>query len=178
MTKTVRDPRDAWTGRFTDELRLRHIEEKHIEAALESIHEHLADSGETPLETFGDPREYAASLELPNQDEGYGRAITYAAIALAIVSFTVFGIAVTRWLGGEPTPAVIAWTLAGAIVLLGASMWMTVGIARHVVATTFRERFSGEHAGLWGRWAPVAIAIPWVFPIFVATIVFAGALRA
>lgn len=177
MTDTAYDPHATWIRRFADELRLRHVDQKHVDTALDSIREHLTDSGESPSDAFGDPREYAASLELPARDEGYGRAGTYVAIALAVASFLVFGIAVTRWMGGDATPAVIGRTLAGAIVLFAASIWATIGIARHVVEAAIRERFSGNHAGLWGRWAPVAIAIPWVFPAFAAIIVFISALR-
>lgn len=177
MTETAHDPHAAWMKRFADELRLRHVEQEHIDTALDSIREHLTDSGESLNEAFGDPREYAANLDLPTRDEGYGRAGTYAAVAAAVVSFLVFGIAVTRWLDGETTSAVIGWTLASAVVLLASSIWATVGIARHVVDAAIRERFSGTTTDLWERWAPLAIATPFVFPAFAAIIVFIGALR-
>lgn len=177
MTETFYDSHAAWIKRFADELRVRRVEQQQIDTAVDSILEHLTDSSESPSDAFGDPREYAASLELTTRDEGYERAGTYAATVLAIVSFIAFGTAVTRWLAGETTHAVIGWTLAGAIVLLAASICTSVGIARHVVEAAIRERFSGQHAGLWGRWAPVAIAIPWVFPVFAAIIVFVAAIR-
>jgi hypothetical protein len=177
MTQISHDPSAEWIKSFVDELRLRHVEQEQIDHSLGSIREHLGDSGESPGDAFGDPREYAASLELPGRDEGFGRAGSYAAVALAVASFLVFGIAVTRWLDGQSTPAVIGWTLAGAVALLIASIWATVGIARHVVEAAIRERFSDSDAGLWGRWVPVAIATPWVFPAFAAIIVFTGALR-
>lgn len=177
MTTTSHDPRAEWIKSFTNELRQRHVEQEQIDTALGSIREHLDDSGESPRDAFGDPREYAASLELPIRDEGYGRAGSYAAVGLAVVSLLVFGIAATRWLEGETTPSVIGWTLASATTLFAASIWATAGIARHVVAAAVRERFSGSDAGLWERWAPIAIATPWVFPLFAATIVVIGALR-
>lgn len=177
MTETAHDPHAAWIKRFTDELRLRHVEQKHIDTTLDSIREHLTDSGESLNEAFGDPREYAANLDLPTRDEGYGRAGTYAALAASVVSFLVFGIAVTRWFDGEATPAAIGWTLASSVILLASSIWATVGIARHVVDSVIRERFSSTTAGLWERWAPLAIATPSVFPVFAAIIVFVGALR-
>ncbi len=177
MSKSTSAPHAAWVERFTDELRLRHVEQAQVDMALDDIREHLIDSGESADEAFGDPREYAASLELPSRDEGFGRAGSFAASALAVVAFVVFGIAVARWLDGEATPAVIGWTLSGAIVLLAASVWATLGIARHVVDATIRERFAGRNSAPWGRWAPIAIAVPWLFPTFAATIVFIGALR-
>ncbi|SMX77849.1 hypothetical protein BAURA86_00905 [Brevibacterium aurantiacum] len=177
MTETAHDPHAAWMKRFADELRLRHVEQEHIDTALDSIREHLTDSGDSLNDAFGDPREYAANLDLPTRDEGYGRAGTYAAVAAAVVSFLMFGIAVTRWIDGEATPAVIGWTLASAVVLLASSIWATVGIARHVVDAAIRERFSGATAGRWERWAPLAIATPFVFPVFAAIIVFIGALH-
>ncbi|HLS14024.1 MAG TPA: hypothetical protein VK095_05880 [Beutenbergiaceae bacterium] len=176
MSQTTDESHAAWIKRFIDELRLRHVEQAQIDTALDNIREHLNDSGESPNEAFGDAREYAASLELPTRDEGFGRAGSISATLLALVSFVVFSIAVTRWLDGEATPSVIGWTLSGAIVLLAASIWATLGIARHVVDATVRERFTGSDAGLWGRWAPIAITLPWLFPAFAATIVFIGAL--
>lgn len=63
MTETSHDSRTAWTKHFVDELQLRHVDQKEIDTALESVREHLDDSGETPDDAFGDPREYAASLK-------------------------------------------------------------------------------------------------------------------
>lgn len=176
MTETSHDSRTAWTKHFVDELQLRHVDQKEIDTALESVREHLDDSGETPDDAFGDPREYAASLKLPARDEGFGRPGSYAAIGLTVVSFIVFGIAVLRWFDHGATPAVIGWTIAGTIGLLTGSIWMTIGLARHIVEATLRQRFKGSDAQLWGRWGPVAIAIPWVFPTFAAAIVLICAL--
>lgn len=177
MTRTALDPLAGWTKTFTEELRLRNVDQKHINIALDSIREQLTESGELPGDALGDPREYAASLGLPSHDRSYGRSSTFLAIALAVASLLVFGIAVNHWLVAGATPTVIGWTLMGAVILLGASIWASVEIARNVVEAAIRERFSGDNARLWDRWAPIAIVTPWAFPAFATIIVLISALR-
>jgi len=177
MTETTQHVHQVWIGEFTNELQLRHVDDQQIKDAVLSVREHLADSGDDPRTAFGHARDYAASLSLPTRDEGFSRAGLLTAIILAVASFLTFGITVTRWVGGDDTLAVIFWTIVGATVLLAASVWLTVGIARHVVDAAIRERFSGTEAGKWSRWAPLAIAIPWTFPIFAAIVFTASVLR-
>lgn len=178
MTETTKDPHHRWVEEFADELRLRHVEETQVSDALGNVREHLTDSGQSPAAAFGNPREYAASLGLPSRDEGLGRAGSLAGVFTASASFLAFGFAVTRWIDGDNSSAVIIWTLGAAAVMLAASVWLTISIARHVVDTAVRERFTGTGAGLWGRWAPLAIAAPWVFTIFAAVFLAVSALRA
>lgn len=54
-----------WFDDFTAELRLLDVPGDAIGDALASAREFLADSGGTPTEVFGDPHEYAQSLDLP-----------------------------------------------------------------------------------------------------------------
>lgn len=56
---------DTWIDDFTLALRLRAVRGDAIGDAVAVVREHLADSGETATEAFGDPRSYAAQLELP-----------------------------------------------------------------------------------------------------------------
>ena len=140
-------------------------------------HEHLADSEESPASAFGHPREYAAHLDLPTSTDVIGKAGSFLTILLAIASFIVFAITADQWIEGNQSVSTIAWCLSGAFVLLAASITLTIGIARHVIQATIRERFAGETAPLWGRWAPLAIAVPWLFPIFAALIISASLLK-
>lgn len=52
---------DAWREAFVLELRLREVPGSVIGEALAEVDAHCADSGQTPLEAFGDPVRYAAS---------------------------------------------------------------------------------------------------------------------
>lgn len=177
MSETTKDPYHRWINDFTDELRLRHIDKTHVSDALDGVREHLSDSRQTPSAAFGDPREYAASLNLPAHDNGFGRTGSLAAVFVCSASFLSFGIAITHWMTGENHLDVILWTLGSAAILLAASVWLTISIARHVVAVAVRERFNGNNAGRWSRWAPIAIAAPWTFPIFAAVLVAVSALN-
>lgn len=168
---------DAWLTDFADELHLRHVEERHISDAKRMVHEHLSDSEESPASAFGHPREYAASLDLPTRTDGIGNAGSFLTILLAIASFIVFAIMANQWIEGDQSTSTIAWCLSGAFVLLAASITLTIGIARHAIQTTIRDHFTGETAPLWSRWAPLAIAMPWLLPIFAALIVSISALR-
>lgn len=80
-------------------------------------------------------------------------------------------------MSGENHFGVIVWTLGAATALLAASVWLTISIARRVVAAAVRERFTGTNSGRWSRWAPIAIATPWTFPIFAAVLVAVSALH-
>lgn len=177
MSETTKGPYQRWINDFTDELRLRHIDKTHASDALDGVREHLSDSRQTPSAAFGDPREYAASLNLPAHDDGVGRTGSLAAVFLASASFLSFGIALTYWMTGENRLGVILWTLGSATILLAASVWLTISIARHVVASAVRERFNGNDAGRWSRWAPIAIAAPLTFPIFATVLVAVTALN-
>lgn len=53
MTETTKDPHHWWIKEFTDELRLRHVEEAHVSEALDGVREHLSDSGQIPSVAFG-----------------------------------------------------------------------------------------------------------------------------
>ena len=178
MSETTKDPSHRWISDFTDELRLRHVNKTQASDALDGVREHLSDSSQTPSVAFGDPREYAASLNLPTHDQSFGRTGSLAAVLLASGSFLSFGIAITYWLTDANHLDVILWTLGSAAILLAASVWLTISIARHVVAAAVRQRFSGDDAGRWSRWTPIAIAAPWTFPIFAAVLVAVTAISA
>lgn len=61
-----------WFDDFTVELRLLDVPGDAIGDALASAREFLADSGGTPAEVFGDPHEYAQSLDLPREPVSRG----------------------------------------------------------------------------------------------------------
>ena len=57
-----------WIDDMVVELRLRDVTGAAIGDAVASVESHCADSGETPREAFGDPREYASSLTFAEDD--------------------------------------------------------------------------------------------------------------
>lgn len=58
----------AWLDEMTVELRLRNVRGTAIGDAVAAVEAHLAESGETPQEAFGDPRAYARSLEFAPEE--------------------------------------------------------------------------------------------------------------
>ncbi|MFI8413825.1 hypothetical protein ACIGB6_15325 [Paeniglutamicibacter gangotriensis] len=167
-----------WTEEFSHELRLRQVSGEEINEAISTVDEHLNDSKQSASDAFGNPRDYAASLGLSPTDDGSSRGRVLIAAVVATLSFLAFGLSVSRWISGEGSSAAIICTLGAGGLMLAASALLTLGIARQVVEATVRERFTGASAGLWSRYAPAAIALPWVFPIFAAVIVVVGVLRA
>ncbi len=64
-THTHTDDTRSWLDELAVELRLRHVRGEAIGDAVSSVESHLAESGESATEAFGDPRSYAESLEFP-----------------------------------------------------------------------------------------------------------------
>lgn len=53
-----------WVDQFIVELRMRDVPGSEVGQQVETVYSHCMDSGETPSGAFGDPVEYARSLEL------------------------------------------------------------------------------------------------------------------
>lgn len=90
-----------WLDQLTMELRLNDVSGKSIGDALATVEEFLSDSGQSPEEAFGTPREYAAELS--------GGAIkpikkdmksTVSLSTANLVVFLVFSAALSPWLEG------------------------------------------------------------------------------
>ena len=177
MTQVGHAHHRRWTEEFSHELRLRQVSGEDIDEALSTVDEHLNDSGQSASDAFGNPRDYAASLGLSPTDDGSARGQVLVAAFVATLSFLAFGISASRWISGEGSSAAIICTLGAGAIMLAASALLTLGIARQVVEATVRERFTGVSAGLWSRYAPAAIGLPWVFPIFAAVILAVAVLR-
>lgn len=63
MTMTAQDRK--WIEELIIALRLRDVRGDAIGDAVAAVESHCAESGETPHEAFGDPHDYAASLDFP-----------------------------------------------------------------------------------------------------------------
>ena len=64
MTMTAQDRK--WIEELVIALRLRDVRGDAIADAVAAVESHCAESGETPHEAFGDPHDYAASLDFPD----------------------------------------------------------------------------------------------------------------
>ena len=64
MTMTAQDRK--WIEELVIALRLRDVRGDAIGDAAAAVESHCAESGETPHEAFGDPHDYAASLDFPD----------------------------------------------------------------------------------------------------------------
>ena len=85
-----------WFGDFVVELRLLDVPGDAIGDAVASAQEFLADAGGTPAEVFGDPRSYAASLDLPrSRMSRSGWTALMVPTCLGLVSFLAVAAAVS-----------------------------------------------------------------------------------
>jgi len=88
---------EEWLDELILELRIRNVTGAAIGDATASVREFLHDSGRTPQEEFGSPRNYADTLELPTVPAGGIRnAVLRAGIGIA--GFLGFNIAIEPWL--------------------------------------------------------------------------------
>lgn len=68
----TRNGHEKWLDNFTFELAHRGVSGRDIGDAKASVESHLADSGESPEEAFGDPEAYARALEFSaTPDSGF-----------------------------------------------------------------------------------------------------------
>jgi len=79
-----------WLDELAVELRLRDVPGSAIGDALASVKEFLADSGQSPDEAFGSPREYAADLNLPPISSATPLSAMVRFSAIGLVAFLIF----------------------------------------------------------------------------------------
>jgi hypothetical protein len=92
---------ERWMRDFVLELRLRGVNGSTIGDAVASVRELLRDSGQSAAEAFGQPRAYAASLELPGTHRRFGLVSAVTQSLVGLVAFTGFAKATTSWLDGQ-----------------------------------------------------------------------------
>lgn len=99
MTTSTTD--EAWIDDFMLALRLRSVRGDAIGDAVATVREHLADSGEGATEAFGEPRSYAASLELPRVAAPRASDPAIMGIAVSLLALFAFAPAVNAIAAGE-----------------------------------------------------------------------------
>lgn len=91
-----------WLDELTLELRLNDASGKSIGDALATVEEFLADSGQSPEEAFGNPREYAAELAGGSLRPAWkGMSRTIALTTTSLLTFLVLNATLAPWLSGE-----------------------------------------------------------------------------
>lgn len=92
--------RAAWLQDLTFLLRLRGVDGRKIGDTLAQVEAHCDDAGQEPLEAFGEPAGYAASLRFaPAAPEGWTLTVILPALGLMLGVNLVLGAALS-WSGG------------------------------------------------------------------------------
>ncbi len=114
------DLEEAWAEKLIIELRLSGVDGARIGAALAEANSHCAESGQTASEAFGDPVEYARSLNLPKEEKpARGLAGVILPVAVQIAGMNAFLAGLAAW----KSDAAVHFTAGNAVVvvlLLGA----------------------------------------------------------
>lgn len=144
-----------WSEAFILEQRLLGVSGRRIGDALVTVEAHVAESGESAREAFGDPTAYARDLADGAEKVGKLTSGFIAASVLGLIGLLVISRATSAWLAGESAVITIG-VLVGAAALL-----VAVGALLAAPETVLRL--------LLGR--------PWVGGL-VAALAFAGSLLA
>jgi hypothetical protein len=112
---------EKWAEDFVVELLLLHIEGARIGAALSEVESHCSDSGQGAQQAFGDPIEYARSLQLPVEGDHSGRALlrSLAPIGVQIVGASMLNPSFGVWLRGQQLEITTGHFVNQLILLLG-----------------------------------------------------------
>lgn len=115
---------DAYRQHLVAALRRYDVPAPRIGEAVAEVESHLADTGEDPVDAFGEPDEYARELSRdarPRTD--------WTNFVVAVVSFAAAGVATMALLNGRWLPAACA---ALALAALGGRLYATRGRNRIV----------------------------------------------
>jgi hypothetical protein len=85
---------EKWAGNFILELRMLDIAGARIGAALTEVESHCNESGQSAQRVFGDPVEYARSLQRPVDDGHSTRALLRSLVPMMV---QMFGMGVLNW---------------------------------------------------------------------------------
>lgn len=89
----------VWAEEFAIELRLLGVGGNRIGDALSEVDSHCADSEESAPRAFGDPAEYARSLQLPTDTDASARALLRSALptVLQVLGMFILMFGFTAW---------------------------------------------------------------------------------
>lgn len=134
---------EDWADAFVLELRLLDVHGTVIGDALAEVDSHCADSGEGARETFGDPVEYARSLDLPRMPDAGWRGLVPVLVPVGVQLAGMFAVASSArpWRLGEPVQITLQDVLGGVVLVLAIAalaVWadqiLRAFVARPIVA--------------------------------------------
>ncbi|MDO5696675.1 MAG: hypothetical protein Q4G51_01750 [Dermatophilus congolensis] len=172
----------AWADDVILELRLRDVSGARISEILTEAEAHVAETGESPQEAFGDPKAYAASFDFAGQSRAPGVGVGWHLAAAAVMLFG--SILVNRHLRDFVTGAMSQITVGdvlSAVLVLG----LLLTVFRWLRAAMEWPRLMSGLASVawlagfvalrvWG--GPVLVSVPAVTLIVIGTVaMLAGA---
>ncbi len=177
MSATTDDK--AWQEEFALALRLTDATGAEVGEALAEVEAHLADSGQSAADAFGDPRAYAASLPVPKRRPTVASVLWPAGLGLAAyLGVTLVFEAVPAW--PEPIPVRVGTLVAVTVVAVaslilglfarsllatpklgGLIVWMIVGLAAAVLPGIL--------------WRQVAFTVPAWLALLLGLVLIVGA---
>lgn len=116
----------AWAEAVLLELRLQGVSGKHIGAVLAEVDAHLAESGESSQEAFGDPVAYARSLRLPPSPKQSRSAIAINLVPILLQLLGMFLVLSAMPWGAAPvgvSPALLAGLALTVLTLSAVVIW-------------------------------------------------------
>ena len=108
---------EQWAERVLLELRLRGVSGADIGAVLAEVDSHCSESGATAAESFGDPAEYAHSLDLLTEPRLSGRDVVPVAAPMAP---QILGMLLVVWSAGGVRSGAPVDVTAGHLVVVAA----------------------------------------------------------
>lgn len=106
---------DQWAAAFTSSAQRQRLDATAVRDALDEVESHCADSGQSAVDAFGDPRRYAASLALPVARTDWLLGLAIGIISAAVLVGVSSALAYGR---GEDYPITVGIAAFGALVLL------------------------------------------------------------
>ena len=134
-------------------LRMRHVPAPRIGEIVADVESHVADTGEDPVEAFGPPKDYAASVApSPRGGRAVFWALTLSGAAVGwLIATSVFEI-VAGDASGLPA-GVPAWVALLVAVLL----WIPAVVVQTRRNSRVRDPRTGEWLTPSSRWVPVVM---------------------
>lgn len=169
----------SWVEPFIMELRLANVPGTAIGDALETVRTHCADSGETPRDAFGDPKDYARSLGLAGEpDSTLLPVIITSTVSLA--AFFIFSAAFKAWARSDAfalndiSIVAIAGALASALAATLTLRWWAEKPLRFSIFAVAVAGFAILGAFATNLDRPVLLTLPSLGVVVAAAVILVG----
>jgi hypothetical protein len=134
-------------------LRARHVPGDRIGDIVAEVESHVADTGEDPVEAFGPPREYAASVAPTRK----GSRVTSWALTLSgAAAGWLVAVSVVALVDGE-AKSLPAGLPAGVALVLAVLLWIPAVLVQVRLNSRVRDPRTGEWLTASPRWIPVTM---------------------